>query len=200
MADMCSRSRTTASIWSTSLPLSPPDPANEEWGPGPPPEPHPNRTAQATSMCLKGRPGKKLALAKSRSKCRTNQRLSVSIHRGGGGNPWQDPSGPLHSEHRDNYLTKFHLIRIATLTWVLPLNNSCPAGGANIGTIGLVCINYWWMAGVAGKCLLWCSNSSSNASARQWHLMLMCGGGSNVSARQPTLKAVAAEMVAAIGT
>jgi hypothetical protein len=112
---------------------------------------------------------------------------------------------------------KFQWIKIATLTWVLPLDNSCPAGGANIGTFGLVHIHYWWTTGVAGKCLLWSSKGSSNMSARQrcqmmscgggsyalerrWHQMMMFGGRSNALAGRQTLKAAAeAKMAVAMG-
>ncbi len=80
--------------------------------------------------------------------------------------------------HGDNYLVEFHWIRIATLTWVLPLNNSCLAGGAKIGTVGLVSIHYWWK-GVEGKCLLWSSKGSSNALARWRSRMLTCDNSSN---------------------
>ncbi len=96
---------------------------------------------------------------------------------------------------------------------MLPLDNSCPAGGANIGTVGLVCIHYWWK-GVEGKCLLWSSNRSSNVLARWQSQMLMCDRSSNASKGlldvwqwqqcvwrlRRTLKAVAeVKMAAAIG-
>jgi hypothetical protein len=45
---------------------------------------------------------------------------------------------------------------------------------------------------MAGKRLLWSSNGSSKALARQRHQMMSCGGGSNALVGQWTLKAVAA--------
>jgi hypothetical protein len=50
------------------------------------------------------------------------------------------------------------------LSWVLPLKNSCPARGANVGTVGLVRIYYWWTA-VAGKCLLSSRSGAATAAA-----------------------------------
>ena len=65
--------------------------------------------------------------------------------------------------HGDSFLTELHWIRIVTLTWMLPLNNSCPTRGANIGTICLDYIHCRWTA-AAGECL---PLSIAIAAARQ---------------------------------